>query len=263
MGRIGKRFQCILVQNKKAFIPFFTAFYPSKDIFVELLLRADDAGADFIEIGIPFSDPLADGKMIQHSSQWVLRERFRMSEFFEETRKIRVRLRASIILMSYFNPLLRRGIPELAAELDDVGVDGVIVSDVPLEESYPIQKSLSGRGIDLIHLLTPTTEEQRMKRIFRETHGFVYVVSLTGTTGMREKLPSDSIEYIKKIRKETTKPLCLGFGISGTHQARMAAKLSDGVIIGSALVNRIKGREFDRSIPKEIGAYMKKLREAV
>ena len=248
MAKIGEKFKTLLSLKKKAFIPFFTAFYPSKELFREILKRADEVGADFIEVGVPFSDPLADGKMIQYSSQWALEKEFSFSRFLEEIGRLNNSLNSSLILMSYFNPILQRGITNFAKEMKEVNIEGVIVPDLSFEESLSFKEALSFHNIDLIYLVAPTTRPPRIRKISEHSQGFLYLVSLTGVTGMREKLPENLVSYVNKVRKMTSKPLCVGFGISNTQQAMKVAELADGVIVGSALINLLKGKEKKRAV---------------
>ena len=184
MGKIEERFKSLLSQKKKAFIPFFTAFYPNENQFENLLEEADSLGADFIEIGIPFSDPLADGKMIQYSSQWALEKGFAFSRLLERLTALRDRLQSPLIIMSYINSLLPRGFQRLGQELKDAGVSGIVVPDLPWEESDSLKKELSAQEVDLIQLVAPTTSSRRMQNICDYSQGFVYLVSLTGVTGL-------------------------------------------------------------------------------
>ena len=261
MGKIGRVFTTLLLQRKKAFIPFFTAFYPSIEIFKEFLLRADDVGADFIEIGIPFSDPLADGKAIQYSSQWAIRNNFSFSRLLEETASLKESLDAPLILMSYFNPILQRGIVRFGREIKEAGIEGVIVPNLPFEESASFRETLFANKVDLIYLVAPTSSPQRIKEISRRTQGFIYLVSLTGVTGKRERLPANLVRYINTVKEITTKPLCVGFGISDANQARKVADLCDGVIVGSALVSLLKGRELEKNIPQDVEDFLRELEE--
>lgn len=263
MGKIGLKFKNLLSQRRKALIPFFTALYPSKELFREFLLRADDAGADFIELGIPFSDPLADGELIQYSSQWALKNGFNFSLFLEEIVRLQSSLNASLILMSYLNPILQRGIEKFAREIDEANIEGVIVPNLPFEESFSLKKALSTQEIDLIYLVAPTTGSLRIREICRHSQGFIYLVSLIGITGMREKLPEDLVSYVNEVRKITSRPLCLGFGISNPYQAKKAAEFADGVIVGSALINLIKGKEKDKGLSREVENFLKGLRRVI
>lgn len=263
MGKIGLKFKNLLSKENKALIPFFTAFYPSPELFKEFLLRADAGGADFIEVGIPFSDPLADGKMIQYSSQRVLKKGFDFSLFLEEISPLKENINASLILMSYFNPILQRGIENFAKEMKEAHVEGVIVPNLPLEESYSLKEALSSYDIDLIYFVAPTTHSSRIKKISHFSEGFIYLVSLTGVTGMREKLPSGLDNYISRVKESTSKPVCVGFGISNPYQAREVAELADGVIVGSTLINLIKGRKKEKFLPQEVENFLKELRRAI
>ena len=263
MGKIGERFKAILSQKKRAFIPFFTAFYPSKELFKEFLIKADEAGADFIEIGVPFSDPLADGKMIQYSSQRVLEENFSFPQLLEEIAGIKENVKASLILMSYYNPILQQGIANFGEELKLAKIDGVIVPDLPLEESFPLKKVLTSHNIDLIYLIAPTSTLPRINKISQHSQGFIYLVSLTGVTGMREKLPENLVAYVNRVRKITSKSLCVGFGISNPYQAMKVAELADGVIVGSAIINLIKGREEEKNVATELENFLRELRRAI
>jgi tryptophan synthase alpha chain len=263
LGKIGVKFKNLLSQRRKALIPFFTAFYPSKELFREFLLRADDAGADFIELGIPFSDPLADGELIQHSSQWALKNGFNFSPFIEEITHLKGSLSASLILMSYFNPILQRGIENIAKEMKEANIEGVIVPNLPLEESYFLKEALSSFDIDLIYLVAPTTRSLRIEKISRFSEGFIYLVSLTGVTGMRERLPVNLVNYINRVKNITSKPLAVGFGISNSYQAKKVAELADGVIVGSALINLIKGREMDKTLSQEVENFLKDFRRVI
>lgn len=263
MGKIGEKFEALLSRKKKAFIPFFTAFYPSPELFREFLKIADEASADFIEIGIPFSDPLADGKMIQYSSQWVLENKFSFARLIEEVARIRKNLSSSLILMSYFNPILQREIRSFGKELMEAGIDGVIVPDLPLEESLPLNETLSSLEIDMIHLISPTSSSRRIREISRHSQGFIYLVSLKGVTGTRENLPDNLFAYVNRVRKITSKPLCVGFGVSNTRQAKQVAELADGVIVGSALISLIKGKERDRKVFKELDNFLRDLRKII
>jgi len=263
VGKIGLRFKNLLHQKNKALIPFFTAFYPSQVLFKELLLRSDDEGVDFIEIGIPFSDPLADGKMIQYSSQKVLKAGFDFSYFLEEITQFKGRLSASLILMSYFNPILQRGIEKFAKEMKRANIEGVIVPNLPPEESGSLRKALSSHEIDLIYLIAPTTHSRRIEEISRLSDGFIYLVSLTGVTGMRKRLPLNLAQYISRVKAITSKPICVGFGISNPYQAKKVAELADGVIVGSALIHLIKEREKEQNLSQEVGNFLKDLRRMI
>ena len=257
MSRIEEKFSTIFSQGKKALIPFFTANYPSENSFREILLMADAAGMDFIEIGVPFSDPLADGKLIQHSSQWVLRNKFSFSKLLEDMARLKESLNSPLILMSYYNPLLQKGLLKIGKEIREAGFDGVIIPDLPFEESLPLKQTLSSQGIDLIYLVAPTTSHQRLRKICSSSRGFIYLVSLAGVTGMRDKLPENLTAYIDRVRQITSRPLCVGFGISRLDQAVKAVEKADGVILGSVLVNYLKGKENNKNAYKNLEKFLR------
>lgn len=263
MSKIEERFKSLLSQKKKAFIPFFTAFYPNENQFENLLEEADSIGADFIEIGIPFSDPLADGKMIQYSSQRALENGFVFSRLLERLAVLRDRLQSPLIFMSYINSILHRGFKRLGQELKDAGVSGIIVPDLPWEESDMLKKELSDQDVDLIQLVAPTTSSQRLQSICDYSQGFVYLVSLTGVTGVRQDLPENLVTYVERVRKVYSRPLCVGFGISNTRQAQLVSRLADGVIIGSAFINILKGRETDEAAVQDVVQFLQELRNAI
>ena len=263
MGRVGSRFSQLLSQGKKTFIPFFTAFYPSWEKFRQILFAASEIGADFIEIGIPYSDPLADGKTIQYTSLCAFNQGFSYECFLKNMTGLRDELKSSLILLSYFNTVLQRGIKRFGEDMIELGIDGVIIPDLPYEESLSVNSIFVGQGIDLIPLVAPTTREERLKLICSQCRSFVYLVSLTGITGTRSTLPEGIEEYVKRVRRMTSLPLCVGFGISNGQQAKSMAEIFDGVIVGSALIDVIKGREQDPDALKKLISLLAVLREAV
>jgi tryptophan synthase alpha chain len=263
MGRVERRFSRLLSQRKKAFIPFFTAFYPSWDKFKQILFAASEIGADFIEIGIPYSDPLADGKTIQYSSIRAFEQGFSYKSFLKNMTGLRDELKSSLILMSYFNTVLQRGIERFGEDMIEMGIDGVIIPDLPYEESLLVNSIFQRQEIDLIPLVAPTTKEERLKLICSRCQSFVYLVSLTGVTGTRSTLPDGIKEYVKRVRRLTSLPLCVGFGISNGYQAKSMAEICDGVIVGSALIDILKGSEDEPDVMNKLAALMAELRNAI
>jgi tryptophan synthase alpha chain len=263
LGKVTEKFSSLLVQKQKALVPFFTAFYPTEKKFETLLEAADSLGADFIEIGVPFSDPLADGKMIQYSSQWALENCFTYSRLLERVAALQDRLQSPLIIMAYINSILSRGSARIGQELRNAGVSGMIIPDLPWEESGLLKTELLKHEIDLIQLVAPTTSSQRLQDICDNSQGFVYLVSLTGVTGIRHDLPKHLVDYIGRVRGITSNPLCVGFGISNTAQAQMVSELADGVIIGSAFINIMKGRETEKAAVQDVIRFMQDLRNAV
>ena len=231
--RIAQRFAELRRTNRRAFVPYVTAGHPDVERSIALLQGLESAGADVIELGVPFSDPMADGAVIQASSQKALAQGVR----FDQVLGIlsRASLGVPVVLFSYLNPLLHGGSDALQRAAD-AGADGVLVTDLPLGAD-PEREAWFGNGpLDFIRLVAPTTPRERMSAIARTGSGFVYVISRLGVTGVRTELPPDLPETIARVRAATDLPLCVGFGISRPEQARAVAKLADGVVVGSAIV---------------------------
>lgn len=263
MGKVAEKFSSLLVKKQKALVPFFTAFYPTEKKFVTLLEAADSLGVDFIEIGVPFSDPLADGKMIQYSSQWALENGFSYSRLLARVSALQDRLQSPLIIMAYINSILSRGFARIGQELRNAGVSGMIVPDLPWEESGRLKSELLKHEVDLIQLVAPTTSMRRLQDICDNSQGFVYLVSLTGITGIRHDLPQNLVDYIGRVRRITSNPLCVGFGISNTAQAQVVCQVADGVIIGSAFIDMLKGREADPEALHNVIQFIQELRRVI
>jgi tryptophan synthase alpha chain len=246
MGRLGERLAALRARGEKALIPFITAGDPDLGVTEALLLALAGAGADAIEIGIPFSDPTADGPTIQRSSERALRGGVTLRRVLGMVKTLRPRLDVPLILMGYTNSFLTMGerhFPEAARE---AGVDGVITVDCPPEEEPAYFDALDACGVDAVLLVAPTTTDERLAMLAKRTRGFLYYVSLTGVTSARTTLPPHLEENLARIRKVASVPVCVGFGISTPEQAAAIAKHADGVVVGSALVDRIgqaKSRE--------------------
>ena len=252
--RIAQRFAELRRTNRRAFVPYVTAGHPDVARSIALLQGLESAGADVIELGVPFSDPMADGAVIQASSQKALEQGVR----FDQVLGIlsRASLGVPVVLFSYLNPLLHGGADALQRAAD-AGADGVLVTDLPLGAD-PEREAWFGNGpLDFIRLVAPTTPRERMSAIARTGSGFVYVISRLGVTGVRTELPPDLPETIARVRAATDLPLCVGFGISRPEQARAVAKLADGVVVGSAIV-----RAADESVEAAV-ALAKSLRRGI
>lgn len=245
MGRIGDRLAALRERGEKALVPFVTAGDPDLGVTEALLPALAEAGADLIELGVPWSDPTADGPKIQQSSERALRAGTTLRRILGLVKALRPKLDVPIVLMGYTNSFLtmgERAFPEAARE---AGVDGVITVDCPPEEEPGYYDALEACGVDGILLASPTTTEERLAMLARRTRGFLYYVSLTGVTGARTGLPPRLEENLARIRKVSPVPVCVGFGISTPEQAAAIAKHADGVVVGSALVDRI-GRATSR-----------------
>ncbi|PYQ13065.1 MAG: tryptophan synthase subunit alpha [Acidobacteria bacterium] len=236
MTRIGERFRLLKQRRGKAFVAFVTAGDPSLDRTVEVAGEMEKAGVDVLELGVPFSDPLADGPVIQRASERALGRGTTLARVLEAVRRIREASELPLLLFSYFNPLLRFGLPALAAEAKAAGVDGVLVTDLPPEEADGWLALARAAGLDTVFLAAPTSPDDRLRRVAEASRGFVYAVSRTGVTGERDALSDDARPLLARIKSLTGEPVALGFGISTPAQFAAAASVADGVVVGSALV---------------------------
>ena len=241
MIRIKNKFKELKQKKQKAFGVFLTAGYPSleysKDIFIKIL----DAKVDFIEIGLPFSDPMADGPLIQHSSQIAIEQNTSVEECFKLVKEIRkLNNEIPIILMGYYNPIHYYGNLKFIKNSVSSGIDGLIIVDLPMEEDEEFYNLSYKNNLPLIRLVTPTTDEKRLKKILKNALGFVYYVSVTGITGTKSASVKDVKNKIKIIKKITDLPVIAGFGIKNSIDAKKMSSISDGIVIGSSLVNKIE-----------------------
>ena len=236
MTRIGARFASLAREGRKAFVGFVTAGDPSLDRTVEVALALEEAGVDVLELGVPFSDPLADGPVIQRASERALQKGTSLSMVLDAVRRIRARSDLPLLLFSYVNPLLRYGLDRLATDAAAAGVDGVLVTDLPPEEAGEWIACARRSGLDTVFLAAPTSPEARLKRVADCSRGFVYAVSRTGVTGERDTLSGDASGLVGRLKALTRAPVVLGFGLSTPDQVRAAAAVADGVVVGSAIV---------------------------
>lgn len=224
--------------GEKTLVTFLTAGYPDYHIFRRVFSMALEL-CDVVEVGFPFSDPLADGSTIQKTSQKVLDGGWGWETFFGLVSPLAEDSSKPIILMSYLNPIFRYGLKKSARQLAQIGFWGVLCPDLPVEEGRAVERIMNAHGIAVVYLLSPTTSLKRAKIILQRSQGFVYLVSLKGVTGARAKLPSETLDYLERIRSLTSKPIYLGFGISNSAQVAAFMPLIDGVIVGSALLERL------------------------
>jgi tryptophan synthase alpha chain len=240
MNPIEATFQQLRRSGRTALMPFLTLGYPDRDSALSLVPAIVEAGADLIELGVPFSDPLADGATIQAASQRALDNGITLRDCLDQAAGLRSRgVTVPFILMGYYNPFLQFGIELLAAEAARAGINGFIIPDLPPEEADHVRQTLEAQGLDMIFLLAPNSDETRIKTVTRISRGFVYMVSLVGVTGARNSLSSDLVEFVQRVRALTDKPLAVGFGISTPEQAALVGNIADGVIVGSALVREV------------------------
>jgi tryptophan synthase alpha chain len=236
MTRIGRRFERLKRDGRKAFVAFLTAGDPSLERTVSAAAELDEAGVDVLELGVPFSDPLADGPVIQRSSERALKRGTTLPLVLDAVRRIREKSELPLLIFSYYNPLLRHGLARLAADAREAGVDGVLVTDLPPEEAGPWLEAARPAALDTVFLAAPTSPDDRLQRVAEASRGFVYAVSRTGVTGERQSLSDDARPLVERLRARTAAPVALGFGISTPEQFGQAAAVADGVVVGSALV---------------------------
>src|SRR5438445_5915030 len=240
MSRIEKKFAELKAGGRKAFIPYITTGDPNIETTLELVLALEKAGADLIELGVPFSDPIADGPVIQRATDRALRNGVTLQKVLKLGENIRKKSEIPLILFSYFNPLLNHGLERLAKDAVSMGFDGVLASDLTLEESGPFVRTMRGAGLNTIFLVAPTSSEERMKRIAEASTGFLYAVSRTGVTGERQELAADLKEFLGTLRSFTTTPIAVGFGISRPEHVQAVWREADAAIVGSAIVREIE-----------------------
>ena len=240
LGRLGEAMAKLRAKGVKAFVPYLTSGDPTMARTRELWRALARAGADVIEAGVPFSDPLADGPTIQRASQRALASGTTLAGVIAAVEAERAGLDARLVVFTYYNPVLSMGLAEFAARADAAGVDGVLVPDLVPEEAGPLGEALTPRGIDLVMLVAPTTPDERLRYIGERSPALVYAVSLTGVTGAREALDADLDAFMRRCRVAIRSPLVVGFGIATPAQAARVAALADGVVVGSALVRVVE-----------------------
>jgi len=220
-----------------ALMPYFTIGYPTFETSLSVIEACVEAGADLMELGVPFSDPLADGPTIQYSTQVALENGITVKRCLEAVKVLRSRgVTIPLILMGYINPVLAYGLEKFAAEAAQAGVSGFIIPDLPPEEAGELQAFCRQQGLDLVFLLPPNSSDERIRFVTEQCSGFVYLVSVLGITGVRQALPIELAQFVERVRSQTEKPLAVGFGISTPEQAAAVAEIAEGVIVGSALI---------------------------
>ncbi len=232
----------VFQKDRAACMPYFTLGYPDMETSLYIIEACAANGADMIELGIPFSDPLADGPTIQHSTQVALQNGVTVAKCLAGLESLRQRgVTIPLILMGYINPILAYGLEQFVSDAFSVEAHGFIIPDLPPDEAAPLQTLCKQNDMGLNFLLAPNSPEERIKFVTEQTTGFVYLVSVTGITGARQELPKDLQEFTARVRTYTDKPIAVGFGISTPEQARAVGKIADGVIIGSALIKAVTG----------------------
>jgi len=256
MNRIDLKFKELKKKKKKAFIPFITAGDPNLSTTANLVLGFEQAGADIIELGVPFSDPLADGPTIQASSQRALKKGINLSKILKTVGQIRQKSEVPIALMSYYNPIFYYGEAKFIRDAKRCGVDGVIVPDLPPEEAKNFIRLAKRVGLSTVFFLAPTTTFSRMKRIVKASTGFIYYVSITGVTGVKKGFAKENTAKIRAAKRLTKKPICVGFGVSTPAQVKSMAKMADGVIVGSAIIRQIEKYAGKKNLVKNVTRFV-------
>ncbi len=257
MSRIGRKFREIMKGGGKAFIPYIMAGDPNLGRTVELIRILEDCGADIIELGVPFSDPLADGPTIQKAAQRALAEGVTLHKVIDLVAGLRKHSQVPFVLMTYYNPIFKYGEERFVRDASGAGVDGIIVPDLPPEEAGTILSYSRKSDFDIIFLIAPTSTEGRISKVAKSSRGFIYYVSITGITGSKLSMDSSISSHVSKIRSLSGKPIAVGFGISTPEEASEVARFADGVIVGSAIVKKVS--DSDTSLRE----YLLSLRRAI
>lgn len=240
MSNIASTFASLHAAGRKAFIPFVSAGDPDLETSKKIVLSLANSGADIIELGVPFSDPMADGPTIQASSMRALAKGVHLGSIIEMVRELRKTTQTPIVLFSYLNPLFRYGFERLAADAADAGIDGVLVTDAIDEEAAELSSILNAQEIDLISLVAPTSADERLEKIAAHASGFIYAVSRAGVTGARQDTSSTAESLVSRVRRFTDTPVAVGFGISTREQVEDVWRYADGAVVGSAIVSVVE-----------------------
>ncbi len=238
------RISSLFTNDHAALMPYFPLGFPDAQTSVEVIVALSEAGADAFEIGLSFSDPLADGPVIQHATQVALENGITVKRALEMIAELRARgISQPFLVMGYYNPLLAYGLEQFVQEAAAAGADGFIVPDLPPEEAGDLDRFCRERGLGLIYFLAPTSTDERMKLVAERARGFIYLVSMTGVTGARSQLAGGLSDFVGRVRRATATPIAIGFGVSTPEQAGQVSRLADGVIVGSALVQIVDRAE--------------------
>jgi tryptophan synthase alpha chain len=263
MGRIEKKFESLRVKNEKALIVYLTAGDPSLEITKKLICGLEKAGADILEIGVPFSDPTADGPVIQAASQRALKAGTTLPDILKMVAQIRRISEIPVVLFGYFNPIFAYGVKKFAHFAHKAGIDGVLVVDLPYEEADELRIHTDAAGIDFISLIAPTTGTERLNKIAAKASGFIYYISITGVTGTAAPKITDIRNEVGKIRRITGLPVAVGFGISKPEQAKEISHLADGVVVGSAVVRLIDENKGNRDLVQIVSDYVSGIKKVL
>jgi len=260
VSRLDDTFSRLRAAGERALVGYFTAGDPSLETTRQLVGEAERQGADVIELGVPFSDPLADGPVIQRAAMRSLAAGTSLPRVLEMVARLRPEVQLPLLLFTYYNPVLAFGLGGLARAAARAGVDGLMVPDLPVEECGPLAAECEANKLDLVQFVAPTSTVTRMRRIARRSRGFIYLVSLTGVTGARQALPPELSAQVRELRRVTRKPICVGFGIGTPEQAAAVGALADGVIVGSAIVRCVEEHASSPALVAEVGKFIAALK---
>jgi len=261
MSRIRDTFAQLKRSSRGGFIPFITAGDPDLVTTELLLVELAAAGADIIELGVPFSDPIADGEVIQRASERALQKRVTLPDVLKCISNVKEHIDVPIVLFSYLNPLLKFGKDRLAEKAKEAGADAVLVTDLIPEEARPWKAAFRNQGLDLIFLVAPTTSDERLARIGQHASGFIYAVSRAGVTGARDEMPRDAESLVKRLRAVSDLPVAVGFGISTSEQVRGIWSFADAAVIGSAIVSQVEKLAGSPDLVARVGGFARSLLE--
>jgi len=263
MSRIEKKFSALKAKKEKALICYLTAGDPSLDKTKEIILGLETAGVDIVEIGVPFSDPTADGPIIQAASQRALKNGATLAGILAMIESLRKSSEIPIVLFGYYNPILSYGTERFAARAKEAGVDGILVVDLPPEEAFELRQFTDPQGIDFISLIAPTTGIERVRQIAQQATGFLYYISVTGVTGTAKPQVEEVKKDVERIRKVTALPLAIGFGISTAQQVAEFAPYADGIVVGSAVVKMIAENSQRNDLVSVVSQYAREMKKAI
>ena len=259
MSRISQVFSQLKKEGRKAFVPFITAGDPDLQTTGKLLVELARAGAGVIELGVPFSDPMADGPVIQRASERALKNNFGLQDILDTAAQARKKIETPIILFSYYNPLLQLGLKRLAEAAKKAGVDGVLVTDLTPEESGEFEAELRAHDLDMIFLIAPTSTDERLKLVAEHASGFVYAVSRAGVTGAREKVSAEAEKLVNRMRQFSSLPIAVGFGISNAAQVADVSRYADAVVVGSAIVAEMERLMGEPDVARQVGEFLDRI----
>lgn len=254
MSRIETKFDDLKRKGRKGFVPYITAGDPSLEATEQIILELERGGADIVELGVPFSDPMADGPVIQRASERALANHVSVRDCLDLVRRVRKQSEVPIVLFSYLNPLLSLGLERLGDELRSAGVDGVLATDLVPEEADEFRAAMQAAGIDSIFLVAPTSTDERIKLVSEASSGFVYAVSRTGVTGVRQSLSEAAANLVQRVKRFTDLPVAVGFGVSTPEHVAEVWQHADAAVVGSRIVAEIESNAGDPALVEKVGA---------